>query len=280
MSKTLLYPSFPYARTIAGLVVLHQNKKPMIKFFRKIRQDFISENPTAGTNGRAGKFSKYLIYAIGEIILVVIGILIALQINNWNENQKSKKDERYILTEVIKNLDEDGGFVDDIILQRQKTKNAFIPLRQFVDSIGVYNDSLQFHLANLLTFERYFPINNAYEILKSKGLQLSDNTLTTKISRYYDYEQPKMSSSIFDIEVSILKIYNDPNGLMRFMSFIEKDERMVVENPEDPIFKDELSNFLIAFQDNNGGTLDKLLQFKDLNTTLREQITNGLIKLN
>ena len=50
----------------------------MIKFFRKIRQRLLTEN----------KFSKYLIYAIGEIILVVIGILIALQINNWNENRK------------------------------------------------------------------------------------------------------------------------------------------------------------------------------------------------
>ena len=50
----------------------------MIKFFRKIRQNLLTEN----------KFSKYIIYAIGEIILVVIGILIALQINNWNENNK------------------------------------------------------------------------------------------------------------------------------------------------------------------------------------------------
>ena len=53
----------------------------MIKFFRTIRQNLLSEN----------KLSKYLIYAIGEIILVVIGILIALQINNWNENQEKNK---------------------------------------------------------------------------------------------------------------------------------------------------------------------------------------------
>ena len=43
------------------------------------------------------KFSKYLIYAIGEIILVVIGILIALQINNWNENRKASSEEIKIL---------------------------------------------------------------------------------------------------------------------------------------------------------------------------------------
>ncbi|HSM63544.1 MAG TPA: DUF6090 family protein [Gillisia sp.] len=66
----------------------------MIKFFRKIRQKMIGEN----------KFSKYLIYAIGEIILVVIGILIALQINNWNENRKNSNEETAILESLGKNL--------------------------------------------------------------------------------------------------------------------------------------------------------------------------------
>lgn len=51
----------------------------MIKFFRRIRQKLLNEN----------KFSKYLLYATGEIMLVVLGILIALQINNWNENRKN-----------------------------------------------------------------------------------------------------------------------------------------------------------------------------------------------
>ena len=55
----------------------------MLKFFRKIRQELLSENQT----------SKYLFYAIGEILLVVIGILIALQINNWNEESKNRAKE-------------------------------------------------------------------------------------------------------------------------------------------------------------------------------------------
>ena len=65
----------------------------MIKFFRKIRQQLLTEN----------KFSKYLIYAIGEIILVVIGILIALAINNWKENQKLHNQE----ITYLKNLRDD-----------------------------------------------------------------------------------------------------------------------------------------------------------------------------
>jgi len=62
----------------------------MIKFFRKIRQRLLTEN----------KISKYLLYAIGEIALIVIGILIALQINNWNEYQKAVKSENELLTSL------------------------------------------------------------------------------------------------------------------------------------------------------------------------------------
>ena len=52
----------------------------MLRFFRQIRQRLLTDN----------KFSKYLLYAIGEILLVVIGILIALQVDNWNEQRKSE----------------------------------------------------------------------------------------------------------------------------------------------------------------------------------------------
>ena len=66
----------------------------MIKFFRKIRQRLLTEN----------KFNKYFLYAIGEIVLVVIGILIALQINNWNDNQKDQKQARTYLKGIIQDL--------------------------------------------------------------------------------------------------------------------------------------------------------------------------------
>lgn len=63
----------------------------MIKFFRHIRQKLLSES----------KFSKYLFYAVGEIILVVIGILIALQINNWNEGRKRQNLDRNLLIQTL-----------------------------------------------------------------------------------------------------------------------------------------------------------------------------------
>jgi hypothetical protein len=70
----------------------------MIKFFRKIRQRLLTEN----------RFSTYLIYAIGEILLVVLGILIAFQINTWNEYRKIESETYYLskrlLDEVHKNI--------------------------------------------------------------------------------------------------------------------------------------------------------------------------------
>ena len=58
----------------------------MLKFFHQIRKRLLSEN----------RFSKYLFYAVGEILLVVIGILIALQINNWNNNKKNEQKRDWI----------------------------------------------------------------------------------------------------------------------------------------------------------------------------------------
>lgn len=66
----------------------------MFKFFRHIRQQLLTEN----------KFSKYLIYAIGEITLVVIGILIALQVNNWNEIRIAQKKEKKIYSKILLDL--------------------------------------------------------------------------------------------------------------------------------------------------------------------------------
>jgi len=95
----------------------------MIKFFRNIRQNLIMENKT----------SKYLKYAIGEIVLVVIGILIALSINNWNENQQDKAKVDRLLKNIQKDIEMDVANIIDII-----------PYYATKDSIGrlVLNNSI------------------------------------------------------------------------------------------------------------------------------------------
>lgn len=70
----------------------------MIKFFRNIRQNLLNE----------GKTIKYFKYAIGEIVLVVIGILIALQINNWNEGRKENIHQKSLLSNLLQDLKSDS----------------------------------------------------------------------------------------------------------------------------------------------------------------------------
>lgn len=74
----------------------------MIKLFRNIRRSLLSE----------GKTSKYLKYALGEIILVVIGILIALQINNWNDHRKSVANSKKLIAEMVNDLASDTLYLN------------------------------------------------------------------------------------------------------------------------------------------------------------------------
>jgi uncharacterized membrane protein YgaE (UPF0421/DUF939 family) len=80
----------------------------MIKFFRKIRRQLLPEN----------RVTKYLLYAIGEIFLVVIGILIALQFNNWKASRKLNQLERNVLTKILSDLKSDSTRIERYPSQR------------------------------------------------------------------------------------------------------------------------------------------------------------------
>jgi hypothetical protein len=151
----------------------------MIKFFRHIRQKSLSEH----------KFSKYLLYAIGEIILVVIGILIALSINNWNENQKLKNEELSLLFEVKSNLEVTlNNFRNDTLLNAQN----IIELRKiesYIDKDLPYDTELDNAFGMFGQWQSPYPITTAFTTLKTKGLDIILNKpLRNKIANVYDFE--------------------------------------------------------------------------------------------
>ncbi|WP_191859326.1 DUF6090 family protein [Hanstruepera ponticola] len=155
----------------------------MIKFFRKIRYNLMSENKTSpnDSGGRAGKYFKY---AIGEIILVVIGILIALQINNWNENRKDRLEEQELLaqlqSEFLSNLDQ----LDQKIALRNNMLKASAKLLNYIDyPESLETDSILNHVGYTVIAPTFDPIVN--DIISSGRIQLLENSqLKEKLSRW------------------------------------------------------------------------------------------------
>lgn len=148
----------------------------MIKFFRKIRQQLLSEN----------KFSKYLIYAIGEIILVVIGILIALQINNYNEAKKLKDKEIILLTEMKRNLQQDLLDINYNIRHNRSRLYSNELIKSSIEQRIPFSDSLRFHYGNIMGNFQLSENTAAWENLKSIGLDIiSNDSLRNNLSNLY-----------------------------------------------------------------------------------------------
>ena len=149
----------------------------MIKFFRKIRQQLLMENKT----------SKYFKYAIGEIILVVIGILIALQINNWNERRIASIDELKMLKALKIGLEADFS---DLKWNEKSIELSIASANKVIHSIEnnlPYKDSISDHLGIMMFPVMFVYSTSAFETLKSKGIHLiSNDALRNQIIDVYD----------------------------------------------------------------------------------------------
>tara|TARA_R110002051_G_scaffold313163_1_gene388977 strand:- start:8492 stop:8884 length:393 start_codon:yes stop_codon:yes gene_type:complete len=104
----------------------------MIKFFRKIRQNLLSE----------GKTGKYLKYAIGEIVLVVIGILVALQINNWNQTRLNRSFEVTMLKEIKSSLEQDFNYYEEFKARVERKRQGIEELLAMIASNKTYPDTV------------------------------------------------------------------------------------------------------------------------------------------
>lgn len=163
----------------------------MIKFFRKIRQNLIMQD----------KSSKYFKYAIGEIVLVVIGILIALQINNWNENRKQQNEFNNILKTIKKDIERDTLIASNIIKFYEVVEEN--SLKIINKKINRNNYKEHPNVRSLVSIYRSFTVQTkGYEMVKnfnSKN-EIQNDSLFTKISQFY---------------TAFIPIINDSNGFVK-----------------------------------------------------------------
>ena len=188
----------------------------MLKFFRQIRQRLLKEN----------RFSKYLLYAIGEIALVVVGILIALQVNNWNEEKKLAMDTKRYLVKLEQDLE---GILDNYTYSDPDNwPRQALDALQYVETCGV-NDSLKDSFVETLVDHQGVPsyqVNRStYEEMISTGAftRIPSDSLKNSILNFFNtvefqqshigYFQDEVGRASMVIKEHVLFDYNEQNQL-------------------------------------------------------------------
>jgi len=136
-----------------------------------------------------GKTTNYLKYGIGEIVLVVIGILIALQINNWNEDRKLRFQEIGLLKDIQADLKASLLAIDNTIETNEKTLYFNKIIAKYLEDDLQYQNVLDTAFGQITGWASPYLTFTAYETLKNKGLDLiQNNNLKKAIVNLYEFE--------------------------------------------------------------------------------------------
>ena len=240
----------------------------MIKFFRKIRQNLLSK----------GKTGKYFKYAIGEIILVVIGILIALSINNWNEQRKFREFEIFTLKEVKNNLKNDSVQIQMILQDRRSVAKSLQNLSN-MDFESTDTMQLANEIRNIWGFDRFFPNRNGYEALKSRGFQISNTNLRNVLGKYYENDLAKVSASIRDIETAFV---NDFNPIVRkgYFRINHTLKTLEIVNRNNQNFQNDIMEYINVLSPNHEATVISIEEFSKINKRALNILNSSLNELN
>ncbi len=249
----------------------------MIKFFRNIRRSLINQNKTG----------KYLKYAIGEIILVVIGILIALQINNWNERRKNKMAEADYYCRILDDFELNEKLIDDT--SELINKKIELCKELILDLNKIPNDRAEIlnKFVTALRQDVFVPSTIAFEDITSSGqlklltdLELKNrliqhSTFMNNILNLLQENRNEILKRMSDYELIVDFGYQDINYLNQVLGkelvgLLPKNDW--TNEPNNPIF--------VKFQDNLVVFIAMLIRQKQHLSNLKKEMQEpiGLLK--
>ena len=171
----------------------------MIKFFRNIRKSLLTEN----------RVSKYLVYAFGEIVLVVIGILIALQINNWNEDRKQNKLEQDYLKALRKEFKNNLKEVDKVIRINESQLN-------FAKELADYTGPEQSNISEKKFAKLFFGLANS-EVQYRPGTGVTNEILNS--GKLNIFKNEELKEALASMDGLLLKIRFQENEELSFVRY-------------------------------------------------------------
>ncbi len=219
----------------------------MIKIFRKFRKQLLPKN----------KFAKYISYAVGEIVLVVIGILIALQIDGWKEQQEMYQHENNILENLYRDLSATKEELQsDIKANQQSKRNLEIALKNLDNNIP-YTMAMDTLFPAIANWESPLPTFTTYEIFKIEGIRI----IRSK-----------------DIKNGVIKFHESTLGFI--INDYDKAEWALFENVTLPFITKNLSytdqNGTVSLQPNDYHALSKQAEFRNILTLAMAMRAKGL----
>ena len=236
----------------------------MIKFFRNIRKTLLNE----------GKTTKYLKYAIGEIILVMIGILLALQVNNWNEQRIQSKSLRKALGQVINDLKQD----EETLKMYEEMEHKHLQYLGAVSNSNYNNIKLDSILHNLDHYLYFFESNNAYSTIKSNGLfsEIKNEGLKGNLTNYYERQYDHLEASS-----EFAETFTNDRIVPFVLSNLDWDENRIVD---EKLVKERMATTnllqLVKFQiDVKRYCINQINYALALNNTLRIEIKKEIDNL-
>lgn len=246
----------------------------MIRFFRRIRQRLLHE----------GRLVRYLIYAFGEILLVVIGILIALQINNWNESNQRKHKEIEVLTDIRTSLESDlqneiGPLLTRLTRDSQRINLLYYHTQQAQITRNPYLKKGTG--ASILTHELDFvPHETVYKTIESYGVDLiSNKDMRNNILAIYERHYPHIKNRIAN-KMTNIRDYGRPLLRTKFKDIPQPDpnrfELIDLDIYDDPVFW----NFLRTAERNNSDLYNALQELQILVEDVIMNIDESIQKRN
>ena len=200
----------------------------MITLFRRIRQKLID----------SGSITKYLLYAIGEILLVVIGILIALQVNNWQSDRIDRQQEKYYLSKLIQNMALDTLNLNDRISTIKFRNEDIRQLKSEVGDLSLTEFSRDSLVYSLVMIQNFTPQSSTMENLISTGILdlIRNQALVDSLFIYYNYidnytEQINRSNDTYTRQALGPRLLSMKGGLVNLRkAFLSEADKIFIMN--------------------------------------------------
>ena len=247
----------------------------MIPFFRKIRKKMADDNRPL----------KYMRYAIGEVVLVVVGILIALQINTWNNELENRLLEVKILEEIQSNLENDLEEIKDDINTMEEANQLLSKMIIHLNEHSAPSEDFFYYGIWMQIVPHFDPNRSGYSLLESNGVALILNdSLRTSISNHYELSYPYYNK--YENERIQFKVNQTNSFLLNNFDWLldEKDEGVYGLYISDKDYKKikndgSLRKLINANIWENDALLTRAIRTKQKIIDLLAMISNELLKI-